>query len=208
MTYYCWKNGSACCRNHIILNNLYIEWETHKISVQRSQLTKRWKVEWQITQRDFTIFCPESPILLLVGVVNDDFLQNFKLCFFYCIITREIFIKHNSTAAAIVVIAFFSRERWIRQFRCSFHPNWMTQCGNLSFYLLKNQLIDDFVSGAVHKRPEDFCGRAASEKKIDLERRSSAAFFVGHEAAPRLLYGFVKKAPLHRYRRGESTALE
>lgn len=69
--------------------------------------------------------------------------------------------------------------------------------GNISFYLLKNQLIDDFVSG-VHKRPEDYCGRAASEKKIDLERRSSAAFFVGHEAAPRLLAGSVKKL---RYRR-------
>lgn len=39
----------------------------------------------------------------------------------------------------------------------------------------------------MHKRPEDCCGRAASEKKIDLERRSSVAFFVGHEAAPRLL---------------------
>lgn len=56
------------------------------------------------------------------------------------------------------------------------HPNWMIQCGNLSFYLLKNQLIDDFVSAGVHKRPGDCCGRAASEKKIDLERRSSVAF--------------------------------
>lgn len=84
------------------------------------------------------------------------------------------------------------------------HPNWMIQCGNLSFYLLKNQLIDDFVSAGAHKRPEDCCGRAASEKKIDLGRRSSVAFFVGHEAAPRLR----RKASLHRYRRGESAALE
>lgn len=53
----------------------------------------------------------------------------------------------------------------------------MDHSGNFNFYLLKIQLVDDFLIAGVHKSPEDSLGRSASEKKIDLERRSSVVFF-------------------------------
>lgn len=71
------------------------------------------------------------------------------------------------------------------------------------FYLLKNQLIDDFVSGGVHKRP----GRAGTVKRKLISSADRAARFLSVTKRPQgfSLLASSKKAPVSA---SESTALE
>lgn len=72
----------------------------------------------------------------------------------------------------------------------------MIQCGNLSFYLLKNQLIDDFVSG-VHKHPEDCVVAVLPVKRKLISSADRARRFLSVTKRPQ---GFSlassKKAPV------------